>query len=185
MKPHKYCAPGNVVGWLLFTLFTGLVVVAILFPMFAGSCPPDRRKIVYCQSQMKQLALAINIYESENGHLPDPGQWERKIRGYLKNEQLLHCPKQDDANPGYAMNRNLSGKTSAGIVDAANTVLLYEVDSGGHPVFRHPACGSGWCARTHYKFCPHGFGCNFDFVDEHVKWFRESEARALLKGVAP
>ena len=92
-----------------FTLIELLVVVAIiaviaaiLFPVFSAVREKGRRTA--CQSNLKQIALAMQQYVQDNGGTYPPGarcdgqdcfvQWPRAIFPYVKNVQVFRCPDQ-------------------------------------------------------------------------------------------
>src|SRR5437868_4967637 len=92
-----------------FTLIELLVVIAIiailaaiLFPVFAQA------RETACLSNVKQIALAINMYRSDwdsagpfAGWTPIPHfetEWQFTIQPYLKNAGVLRCPS-DSVSP--------------------------------------------------------------------------------------
>ena len=99
-----------------FTLIELLVVIAIvaalaaiLFPVFAAVRERGRRAV--CQSNLKQLAIAMQQYVQDNGgtyplNVRYKGQncyaqWPRAIFPYVKNMQVFRCPDhpRGDADP--------------------------------------------------------------------------------------
>jgi prepilin-type N-terminal cleavage/methylation domain-containing protein/prepilin-type processing-associated H-X9-DG protein len=121
-----------------FTLIELLVVIAIiailaaiLFPVFARARENARR--ASCQSNLKQLGLAVNQYiqdydekyplaiaEVRNANVSDanPAGWAHSLVSYTRSVQLLQCPSEPEppsANPvlagsytDYAYNAALS-----------------------------------------------------------------------------
>lgn len=81
-----------------FTLIELLIVVAIiavtaaiLFPVFAGVRERGRRTV--CQSNLKQLALAMQQYVQDNeGQYPSVSNWAYASNSYLKNTTVFRCP---------------------------------------------------------------------------------------------
>ena len=83
-----------------FTLIELLVVVAIiaiiaaiLFPVFAGVRERGRRTT--CQSNLKQIALAMQQYVQDNNGTYPPyelSQWADVSYPYLKNVDVFRCP---------------------------------------------------------------------------------------------
>jgi prepilin-type N-terminal cleavage/methylation domain-containing protein len=106
-----------------FTLIELLVVIAIiailaaiLFPVFAKA--REKARQISCISNLKQLALAMNMYKSDyddmnfwyrgrpkpsnTAYLPDvsasgpyynvPMAWKGNINPYIKNEGIFYCP---------------------------------------------------------------------------------------------
>ena len=99
-----------------FTLIELLVVVAIiaviaaiLFPVFAGVRERSRRTV--CQSNLKQIAIAMQQYVQDNGgtyplNVRYEGQncyaeWPKAIFPYVKNIEVFRCPDhpRGDAEP--------------------------------------------------------------------------------------
>jgi len=129
------------------------VLGAILFPVFARSREKARR--TSCLSNMRELALGIQMFAKDyEGRLPGTVTWAEDIRPYVQNKQIFECPERPRGEKGgYALNPLVAGKKLEDIADPATTVLLYEVDEHGQPVY------------------PHNGGANFAFVDWHGKWF--------------
>ncbi len=82
-----------------FTLIELLVVVgivaviaAILFPVFGAVRERGRRTV--CQSNLKQIATAMQQYVQDNGGMypPLPGDWAYAPYSYLKNADVFRCP---------------------------------------------------------------------------------------------
>ena len=81
-----------------FTLIELLVVVAIvavitaiLFPVFAAVRERGRRTV--CQSNLKQLAIAMQEYVQDNdGIYPSSSNWGYAPYSYLKNVAVFRCP---------------------------------------------------------------------------------------------
>ena len=101
-----------------FTLIELLVVVAIiaviaaiLFPVFATVRERGRRTT--CQSNLKQIALAMQQYVQESDgiyppdHAPSPepndSGWQYAVYPYVKDTQVFCCP--DSHNNGGGMER--------------------------------------------------------------------------------
>jgi prepilin-type N-terminal cleavage/methylation domain-containing protein len=97
-----------------FTLIELLVVIAIiavlaaiLFPVFAKA--REQAKTTACLSQMKQLALSVDMYaDSQNAALPpssnygapttDPKRvWPPLVQPYVKDKSVFLCPAAERA----------------------------------------------------------------------------------------
>jgi prepilin-type processing-associated H-X9-DG protein len=94
-------------------------------------------KSTVCLSNLKQVALGFMMFAADNDDKLSltASSMRSKVSPYLKNEALWKCPE----NPGkasYSFNSNLAGKSLAHVSRPAETVLLYEGQSG-KPTFRH------------------------------------------------
>jgi prepilin-type N-terminal cleavage/methylation domain-containing protein/prepilin-type processing-associated H-X9-DG protein len=88
-----------------FTLIELLVVIAIiailaaiLFPVFAKA--REKARTASCQSNLKQIGLAMRMYSSDYDERNVPYQagmwhWMQLVRPYIKNYQLFWCPSSD------------------------------------------------------------------------------------------
>ncbi len=137
-----------------FTLIELLVVIAIiailaaiLFPVFAKA--REKARQISCDSNMKQIGLAIIQYNQDNdekfptgyqggGHMAFGAGWSGECYPYIKSTGLLKCPDDPTGphrgNPvSYAINENLYGAgptgTLASLQAPASTVLLCEVET--------------------------------------------------------
>jgi len=132
---------------------TMVIVAAMIMPTFSRT--REKARQTSCLSNMKQLALGIEMFAKDHeGRLPGAVTWAEDIRPYVQNKQIFECPERPRGEKGgYAINALVAGKKLDDIPDKATTVLLYEVDNNGQPVY------------------PHNGGANFAFVDGHAKWF--------------
>jgi prepilin-type N-terminal cleavage/methylation domain-containing protein len=182
-----------------FTLIELLVVIAIiailasiLFPVFSQARAKARR--TQCQSNMRQLSLAIQMYASDNdevlplwsliGGAPganptaQPYTWDQQIDDYTRNTDILLCPDNSYGRGlrSYALPRYVSGLEISFIVNPVKTVVLFE--KGGYPP-------GDWKDATGENFsqtrdqtlngpCWHSDGKVFAYIDGHIKWHRRS-----------
>jgi prepilin-type processing-associated H-X9-DG protein len=131
------------------------ILAAILFPCFARA--REKARQTSCLSNMKQLSLATFAFAQDHeGRLPGAVTWQDDIMPHVENKETFSCPVFKEG--GYALNPLVAGKRLDDIPDQENTVLLYEVDETGQPVF------------------PHNEGANYAFVDGHCKWLHKREA---------
>jgi prepilin-type N-terminal cleavage/methylation domain-containing protein/prepilin-type processing-associated H-X9-DG protein len=84
---------------LLVVIAIILILAAVLFPVFARARENARR--ASCQSNLKQLALAMTMYTQDyDGRLPayqhnGSATWNRiyiSLDSYVKNSQIYTCP---------------------------------------------------------------------------------------------
>ena len=188
-----------------FTLIELLVVIAIiailasiLFPVFARA--REKARQASCQSNQKQMALAIIMYSSDNDETypfaltANNTTWRNAALPYIRNRQIFQCPSYRPAGTmfdgsviadnaqlgGYGMNDVHNGDSpsaaaEAAIVSTASTVLLTEID-GSYVTAQTQAAGytradiTGSAAGVR-----HNGGCNYAFCDGHVKWLVPSK----------
>ncbi len=193
-----------------FTLIELLVVIAIiailaaiLFPVFAKA--REKARTASCQSNLKQLALAINMYVQDYDETLPPGNatyaigyvtWATLIDPYTKNAQVFICPSDRALNPGYAMNAGLTisqtfGLTVAGSIakmqKPAETLVLADMVRTSTPGAGYAVMGKpGWAAvrwgcSPNWPPCQatdrHNDGANIAFLDGHVKWMKRDATK--------
>jgi prepilin-type N-terminal cleavage/methylation domain-containing protein len=112
-----------------FTLIELLVVIAIiavmaaiLFPVFSRAREKGRQ--ARCLSQVKQIALAFDMYADDfDEHIPPDysakleirraidakGMWYQQLQPYLRSLELLHCPS-DNVNDARRTHSNCAPK---------------------------------------------------------------------------
>jgi prepilin-type N-terminal cleavage/methylation domain-containing protein/prepilin-type processing-associated H-X9-DG protein len=175
-----------------FTLIELLVVIAIiailaaiLFPVFARARENARR--ASCQSNEKNLVLSIMQYTQDyDERMPNhwPGgvdtklQWINTLQPYVKNYQVFFCPSASGKNSGAAVSSAnmaygynwayLNNVALAAITSPTETLLLADTGLNATAyVINIPAHGA---SRQPNDI--HLEGCNFAFVDGHVKWMK-------------
>ncbi|MHB9107596.1 MAG: DUF1559 family PulG-like putative transporter [Armatimonadota bacterium] len=109
---------------LVVVLFILVVLAVILFPIQHGHNGGKARQAT-CNSNVRQLALAIQMYASDNqGQFPgiDGGSWVKKISPYLgSSAAMFMCPSDNSGNSGkvsYAMSGLLIQPDGTGIKEA-------------------------------------------------------------------
>lgn len=145
-----------------FTLIELLVVIAIiailaaiLFPVFARA--REKARQTSCLSNLKQIALAFNMYASDYDSMY-PATWTgypstvyaHLLLPYMKNVQLMTCPSK----PTQSWSGGLNMRTGTAGYGAADRRMGYGYNtswsSGGYP---HQGVGRGidgykGCAET-------------------------------------
>jgi hypothetical protein len=125
-RQHGSCG-SRLIDGLLALLLLGLIG-AILFPVFAQSRDHPHRSP--CLSNVKQLATGQLIYTCDwEDRLPQAVSWMDKIKPYVKDERVFHCPiaQAKDANAyGYAMSVACSDVNTVKAPTPDGTVLLFE-----------------------------------------------------------
>lgn len=99
---------------LLVVIGITAVIAAILFPVFTTVRERGRRTT--CQSNLKQITLAVQQYVQDNGAYPTasgghhdnpdgtgaPDCWQHLIFPYIKIRQVFYCPSLPADAPGIA-----------------------------------------------------------------------------------
>jgi len=132
----------------------------------------ERARQEACQSNLKQLCLAVIMYAQDHDETLPDADWANGIQPYTKNAQILICPSRPDLPVGYAFNEALVGFQMGAIARPAETVMLFESDLGGDTPVGGP---DALCQQA-----PHNGGVDLGFADGHVKWVTLDEARDLL-----
>lgn len=105
-----------------------LAVMAFLFyPVTSG---PHRSVVGGCVSNIKQQDISQIMYASDfDDRFPNCEAWMDLCKPYIKNEDILHCPVIDRAQPdlyGYAMHIKLSSRLASDYSDLSQQVLILE-----------------------------------------------------------
>ena len=189
-----------------FTLIELLVVIAIisilasiLFPVFARAREKGRQTA--CVSNIRQICVAISMYEQDYDESITPGQldtyfWHDLIYPYTHNRQIYVCPTRRDKEVGYGVNPLLCAYNSAvslgSLFDSSTKILVADVPP--EAIGCTPATPHG----TEYWYndlggdicmCPandntfkaaaqperHNDGINVGYADCHIKWAKEQQ----------
>ncbi len=75
---------------LLVVVGIAAVIAAILFPVFGAVRERGRRTV--CQSNLKQIAIAMQQYVQDNDSTYPRGNWTYAPYSYLKNVNVFRCP---------------------------------------------------------------------------------------------
>ncbi|HEX8464682.1 MAG TPA: prepilin-type N-terminal cleavage/methylation domain-containing protein [Abditibacterium sp.] len=178
-------------GFTLVEILMVLGIVALLSAlMFAAFIRVrENGKSTSCQSNLRQIALAMQQYVQDNdGRYPNIDYYAIKLMPYLQNSQIFQCPSEEKPagnNPKlaafndyglHAMAINtvfepiVVGHHEALVVKPATTILAIDLDLAFFAEV-DGACGysKGWPNR-------HLGGGNYAFLDGHVKWMNPNAA---------
>lgn len=115
-------------GLLLVASIGALAVV--LAPGFSKPRPSPRQ--LACISNLKQTALAMHMYASDNDdQLPHSSAWVDGCMPYLRHGDPYGCPNVPSGPlsskaRGHAFNSNLSWRKMSAVPQIDSTVLLFE-----------------------------------------------------------
>ncbi len=184
-----------------FTLIEILVVLAIIAVLAAILLTVfirvrERGRSAVCQSNLKQIALAVHLYtQDNNSHFPiAEGDvfLQPYLGGSVKSGSVFICPTQatdmEDINTylsnveladetiSFIHHLTLTGKNESVVTKPSITWLDTDGTSDqSHIQFVTPAKGVPCFFTTTW----HLGGANYSFVDGHVKWMLPQSACAL------
>ena len=192
-----------------FTLIELLVVIAIiailaaiLFPVFSRA--REKARSAACQSNLKQIALAMKMYVSDwderypgwrlywdtydgptyHKEMCTRAIFESLLQPYLKNIQIADCPSDPKPGPELYNNRYYSYEYKMwlgarndgyGITDAEITLPAQLT------MFHETYC---WHRDRLGEHDVRG-AMNIAFCDGHVKWYRLARTAKVLNGKDP
>lgn len=181
---------------ILVVLAITLLLAGILFPVFARAREKGRQAT--CQSNLKQLALATQLYVADNTGkypflfnefaltpgLPLPNNklgigWGVRISDYLKNNEVFHCPSEPNPKSSDPNLPHIVGDAAftdygynIGLSDVSETKLALPART---VLFDDNEPGQAWNIANRPEitkpfFIRHSGGMNCAFIDGHVKW---------------
>lgn len=168
-----------------FTFWKMLVILVIVgaiafffFPVYTR--PPHNNARTQCQSNLKQIGLALMQYQSDADEKFPPtsngdGGWARLIQPYTKSWQLFYCPKVEvigSQKINYALNSRIAGVSLEKFESPANTFLAFDGQSAAPPDFAVSSLPKSWTQNENSPARRHLDGANYLFADGHVKWLR-------------
>jgi ribosomal protein L40E/Tfp pilus assembly protein PilE len=147
------------------------VLLLAWMPVF--SVLRQRSQFNTCQSNLKHVALALQLYAKDNGeHLVYYDKWSQLLLPYLKDARYLACPARSDTH-GYAYNFALTDRNWNTISAPGTTIAFFEA-SGENDM----AGGAGnWLTPP-----AHSRGNNVVFLDGKVHVYRQTPPPELWTG---
>jgi hypothetical protein len=142
---------------LVFSCCTfAFLVFMVVSPFRAAQAMADD---INCLSNMKQLGLAVIIYEMDNNDtFPTADRWCDAIQS--TNNAIFHCPEAPRKQRcSYAMNIKLGGVKDRGQIPK-DTVLLFESDAGWNA-----AGGPEIAVLRHFRWHVIFMDGTFDYVE--------------------
>ncbi|MEN6345241.1 MAG: DUF1559 domain-containing protein [Armatimonadia bacterium] len=187
---------------LLVVIAIIAILAAILFPVFARA--REKARQASCQSNLKQIGLAFAMYVQDYDErfprgatyvapatILDPlnqGEWFLELAPYIKNTQVYNCPSAvrtgfssgglTDTSlgfgVGYTRNQFIDTDPIANIEYPAACILLTEGTNNYFRIYCKASEGGNYA----YNWDRHNEGCNYLFVDGHVKWVKFNPSAA-------
>jgi prepilin-type N-terminal cleavage/methylation domain-containing protein/prepilin-type processing-associated H-X9-DG protein len=222
---------------LLVVIAIIAILASILFPVFGrarenarrSSCQSNLKQIALGAKQYVQdydEKYPVSIFNSTGGAIvaaDEQNGWAIQMQPYLKSSQIFQCPSETNpaanVTPGvtgygqagysdYWYNRNMSGKSEAGIEYISSTVMngdgtsgsaAYSIDgvtsnydnSNNVTITALPAASTTRVGAVAVP-APNGAfglrhldGVNYAFADGHAKWLKSGSATDLNKVASP
>ena len=145
-------------------LVAGIGFCAALALQFWAPYPPYHH--IVCLANVKNVALAWQMYEDDYGACPPAAKWQETMMNYVKNPDIYRCPKAEQLRSGFAYNDKLAGQQPPDR-DRVAQVTLFETDRG-------------WDADGGPILLPRGprheKGDNYGFADGHARWYARKNA---------
>ena len=160
-----------VLFWFILSLF-----YAIIMPYRR---PKEYSRHAACQSNLRQIALAVQQYRQDEGTYPltqpPPGpQWTKLYSSKYISMQAFQCPSDNNATDAqknsYGYNTNLSGRKAVGRKAGISTIMNFEVEALAD---NKTLSGNNFAMVTAQK--RHLDGANYAFADGHVKWLKPEQ----------
>lgn len=181
MQKCKRPAIGFTLLEVLIVLAIIVILAAILFPVMSRVRENSRRTT--CQSNQKQLALALDMYlQDYDGKYMSGVSLPTDLAPYTKNQQIFYCPDVDATVSTNAYILALPSFAESKISTPSKTLLLFDstpLDLRGNSasiVFSPPCTTTvfgvpvGATGGIFTGPVVHFGGGNYLFADGHVKW---------------
>jgi len=149
-------------GWMA----TVALLVSLLIGLGAMAAPTLRRsrgsRVVQCLSNVKNIALALNMYAVDYDSFPESASWCETLTAYLGTPDIYRCNEAPELRSAYAYNRALAGIKFDRLANADRLVSVFESDGG-------------WNAHGGPDLLPqyprHSKGDYYGFADGSAKWY--------------
>lgn len=164
------------------------VSAAILFPTPHHNRNYARR--MSCQSNLKQIGLALRQYAQDNDeHLP-PRAWAVPLAvysKYVKFEQILQCPETDASNKtsDYFFNARFVGKPFSPIKSPTTLILFGDGQDNAPLDATLPQLPAAWRSDENSPSWRHLGTANYLFADGHVKAIKAKGVSKDFRMVKP
>ena len=156
--------------WSIALAF-GFAAVSAVLPPFQSQNRERPEKAV-CLSNVKNIALAIQMYATDNDDmLPSADAWCDQLDGYTKNRGVFLCENSWGTASAYAYNDALDRARLARLAEPSMLIAIFESNAGWN------AHGG---PELLVKEPRHLKGDNCGFADGHAAWV--SRAR-MTEGV--
>lgn len=176
-------------GQRLFSWFVLAILfcfgAAILYSPGCGSRGNARRSS--CQSNLKQISLAVAQYASDYDDLLPQRYWSASLLPYTKSEQLFWCPETNatQGTSDYFWNARLNGTNKNLIAQPATLVLLGDGRDDAPLDATLNSFPNAWRRDENSPAWRHLDTANYAFADGHVKSLKANRVtRDLRMGVA-
>ncbi|BCM91533.1 hypothetical protein IAD21_03408 [Abditibacteriota bacterium] len=161
--------------------------VAVLFPGHRSR--HDARRLS-CQSNLKQIGLALQQYAQDYDDRLPPHQWA--VRGvqflsYLKTDALFQCPETTAAKGtnDYFFNSHFLGAPREKIASPKALILFGDGRENAPFDATLAQFPSAWLEDENSPAWRHLGRANYGFGDGHVKWLKATSVNRDFRIVKP
>ncbi len=137
------------------------------------------RDRAYCQTNLKQIALATKQYLQDNNEqypsLESIAGWREALNFYVNDNSTFQCPGEENGSEqtsDYWFNARMSGVKEEVLEAQALTLMLGDGYSSADPRVSLSQMPKSWLDDPKSPARRHLDGLNFAFADGHVKWIR-------------
>jgi prepilin-type processing-associated H-X9-DG protein len=147
-----------------------VIAAAIFYPVFVRA--REKARQTQCMHNQLQIARALTQYVADyNDTFPPASRWTDGMRPYLGSEAFLQCPSARHLGCGYAFYQPLSSRKIKEISQPSYTPMQFDSTKGQ----RNYADNGQSLSFRHLN------GVVVAFVDGHVKWLEETQAKRVFK----